>query len=74
MGVLFRQVLLSLIVSVKTGLYYDSLGAIAFFLAHDYVLCLLLAGHLSSVWIVVLFCFLLLRFFLWVSLGCIRVA
>ena len=31
MGVLFRQVLLSLIVSVKTGLYYDSLGAIAFF-------------------------------------------
>ena len=30
MGVLFRQVLLSLIVSFKTGLYYASLGAFAF--------------------------------------------
>ena len=49
-GVLFRQVLLSLIVSVKTGLYYDSLGAIAlFFFGQDYVLCLLLADRLSLV-------------------------
>ena len=29
MGVLFRQVLLSLIVSFKTGLYYASLGGFA---------------------------------------------
>ena len=48
MGVLFRQVLLSLIVSVRQVCIAILWGPLLYmFLAQDYVLCLLPAGRFS---------------------------
>ena len=76
MGVLFRQVLLSLIVSFKTGLYYASLGAFAFLFVSSsccmFSLVVFFVDCVVCLWIVVRFCLLLLRVSIeWVSLGCI---